>query len=128
MNKITKLRHWIDDTAKINRIKLGKPFQALLCLKDNNKSIGSFNFYEKSQHSDRLVFAVEMFFRWHANRILGFLANFLFVNYVQQDVFTLISSYSAFIRLPCHSASLLAASWIEYGIISNEFLNSEDNF
>ena len=58
---MTKLRHWIDDTAKINRIKLGKPFQARLCLKDNNKSVGSFNFYEKSQHCGRLVFAVETF-------------------------------------------------------------------
>ena len=61
MNKITKLRHWIDDTAKINRIKLGKPFQARLCLKNNNKSMGSFNFYEKSQHCGRLVFAVVRF-------------------------------------------------------------------
>ena len=109
---MAKLRHWIDDTAKINRIKLGKPFQVLLCLKDNNKSMGSFNFYEKSHHCGRLVFAVEMFSRCQANRILGFLASFLFVNYVQQDVFTLISSYSTFIRLPCYSVSLLAASWI----------------
>ena len=76
MNKITKLRHWIDDTAKINRVKLGKPFQARLCLKNNNKSMGSFNFYEKSQHCGRLVFAVEIFSRLHANRILsGFLAS-----------------------------------------------------
>ena len=48
---------------------------------------------------------------WQANRILGFLANFLFVNYVQQDVFICIVSYSAFIRLPCYSVSLLAAAW-----------------
>ena len=45
---------------KINGIKLEKPFQALLCVKDNNKTMGSFNLYEKSQHCDRLVFAEEM--------------------------------------------------------------------
>ena len=55
----------------INRVKLGKPFKALHCLKENNKSMGNYNFY------DRLVFAVEMFSRWQANRIpAGFLAIF----------------------------------------------------
>ena len=63
MNKTAKLRHWIDETATINRIKLGKPSHGLLCFKDNNKSMGSFNLYEKSQHCNRLVFAEEMFFR-----------------------------------------------------------------
>ena len=58
-----KTQALVDDTAKINRIKLGKPFQARLCLNDNNKSMGSFNFCEKSQHCDRLLFAVEMFSR-----------------------------------------------------------------
>ena len=76
----------------------------------------SFNFYDKSQHFDRPVFAQEMFSRWSANRILLLLlllmfflvffnwifikiqAEFLFFNYVQKDVFTLISSYSAFIK------------------------------
>ena len=36
----------------------------------------SFNFYQTGQHCARLVFAVEIFSRWHANRIFGFLAIF----------------------------------------------------
>ena len=52
-----------------------------------------------------------------------FLSNFPFVNYVQQDVFTLISSYSTFIRLQCYSVSLLAASWIDCNEWMNKFLH-----
>ena len=44
----------IGDTAEINSAH---------CLKDNNKSMESFSFYEKSQHCDRSVFPEEMFSR-----------------------------------------------------------------